>query len=367
MGLAPFGKFRPEIKDLIDSVLLITPEGIKLNTDYTFYSGRRSYGLFFSDLLVEKLGPPRAKNDEITQFHKDLAWAIQHRLEEAALHLAKLAMKLAGSENLCLAGGVALNCKMNGRIHQSGIAKRLFIQPIAYDAGTALGAALVQAMAAGDDCRFQMDHLYWGPGYSNEEIENILRLNQISYYKSEDLANETARMIAGGKIVSWFQGRLEAGPRALGGRSILADPRDPAMKDRINQVAKFREEWRPFALSFLEEKLSDYVDKSTASPFMIMAFDVLPGKTDDVQSGMHWIDQTTRPQSVSKRTNPLYWQVIDEFRQLTGVPAIVNTSFNVKGEPIVNNPTDALRTFFGTGLDVLVIGDFIIRKSAQDR
>lgn len=362
MGLAPFGHYNHKIKEIIDAILNITENGIRLDTNYMFYSGRRSYGRFFSDALVEKLGLPRGKNDEITQVHKDIAFAVQKRLEETGIHLAKLALRLAGSQNLCIAGGVALNCKMNGEIHKAGIAKNFFVQPIAYDAGTALGAAMVQAVEKGDDCRFVMDHLYWGPDYSDEEIEVVLKRNRLSYVRSDKIEQIAAGMLANGKIIGWFQGRLEAGLRALGGRSILADPRDPKMKDKVNNVAKFREDWRPFACSILEEHVADYLKKPVASPFMTMAFEVLDGKTTDMQSAMHWIDKTTRPQTVSKKTNLRFWRLIEEFRKMTGIPAILNTSFNVKGEPIVCTPEDAIRTFYGTGIDVLIIGDFIIEK-----
>jgi carbamoyltransferase len=171
-------------------------------------------------------------------------------------------------------------------------------------------------------------------------------------------------MIADGKIVGWFQGRMEGGPRALGGRSILADPRDPGMKDLVNDRVKFRESWRPFALSILEEHFADYVKKPAKSPFMIMAFDVADARRSDIPSAMHSADHTTRPQTVSRKTSPLYWDLIERFRGITGVPGVLNTSFNVKDEPIVCTPRDALRCFYGTGMDSLVIGDFILEKPA---
>jgi carbamoyltransferase len=193
----------------------------------------------------------------------------------------------------------------------------------------------------------------------------VLRASRAAYRRSGRVAQETARMIADGKIVGWFQGRMEGGPRALGGRSILADPRKPEMKDLVNDRVKLREGWRPFALSILEEHFADYVKKPAKSPFMIMAFEVAEAKRGDIPSAMHAADQTTRPQTVSRSTSPLYWEMIECFRGITGVPGVLNTSFNVKDEPIVCTPRDALRCFYGTGMDSLVIGDFILEKPAS--
>ena len=364
MGLAPFGKPNKTIQNTIDAILLLKEGTVELNTDYTFYN-KRSYGRFFSDLLVEKLGMPRGTDEEITSHHKDIAAAVQSRLEQAGVHLARLALKLADSKNLCLAGGVALNCKMNGHIHAQGFIDHLFIQPVSYDAGVALGAAQVVSHQSGDDVRFKMDHVYYGPSYCNDNIALVLKRNKIDFRKSDDIASESARFIYDGKIVGWFQGGMEIGPRTLGARSILADPRDPGMKDKVNDFVKFRENWRPFALSLLEEHKTDYLEHPVDSPFMIMAFSVPAEKHEEIQSAMHWVDHSTRPQTVSKKTNPTYWKLINEFKTLSGVPGVLNTSFNIKGEPIVCSPSDALRCFFGTGLDVLVIGDYIVEKPIQ--
>jgi carbamoyltransferase len=364
MGLAPFGERDPAVEGLVRDVLRITEDGYRLDADYLFY-GPRSQGRFFSDALVARLGPPRGRNDPITDRHRAIARAVQDRLEEVGVHLATMALRLAGSRRLCLAGGVALNCKMNGEIHRRGVADEIFVQPLAYDGGVSLGAAQALAAERGDDPRFTMDHLYWGPGYAADRIEADLRASRVPYRRSDRVAPEAARMIADGKIVGWFQGRMEGGPRALGGRSILADPRRPEMKDLVNDRVKFREGWRPFALSILEEHFAEYVRKPAPSPFMIMAFDVADAKRGDIPSAMHSADHTTRPQTVSRRTNPLYWELLECFRGLTGVPGVLNTSFNVKDEPIVCTPRDALRCFYGTGMDALVIGDFILEKPAS--
>lgn len=364
MGLAPFGRPNEKVKEIVNSILVILKDSIKLNTQYMFYSGQRSYGKFFSDLLVEKLGLPRAKDEEITQLHKNIAFAVQKRLEEAGIFLARLAVQLAKSENLCISGGVALNCKMNGEIHKAGIAKNFFVQPISYDAGVALGAAMVQAIRGGADCRFTIEHLALGPEYSNEEIETVLKRNKLSYRKVEKIESIAAKRISEGNIIGWFQGRMEAGPRALGGRSILADPRDAKMKDKVNNLVKFREEWRPFAMSILDEYKDKYIKKAAVSPFMTKAFDIVEEKSSEMLSVMHWIDHTTRPQTVERKVSLRFWTLIDEFRKLTGVPLILNTSFNIKGEPIVCSPEDGIRAFFGTGIDELYMGDFIIEKKA---
>ena len=361
MALAPFGKPDAELQKLVEDILHITPTGIELNTDYTFYNDR-SYGRFFSDLLVEKLGLPRGPDEVITDRHHDIAFAVQTRLEQAGIHLAKLCLQYAGSRNLCLAGGVALNCKMNGVIHRERLADHFFVQPISYDAGVALGAALVVAQKHGLDPRFELTHLHWGPEFSGEQIEAVLKRNKLRYRRTDEIERVAARLIADGKIIGWFQGRLEAGPRALGGRSILADPRGPNMKDQVNHYVKFREGWRPFALSILDEEKEKYLVRPSDSPFMVKAFLVQEDKEADIQSGMHWIDHSTRPQTVREETHPRYWKLIKEFQGITGVPAVLNTSLNVKGEPIVCTPEDALRCFFGTGMDALVLGDYLVEK-----
>jgi carbamoyltransferase len=363
MGLAPYGGADAAIVEQVERMVTLTGDGLRVDGDLLFY-GRRSYGCRFGDALVRALGPPRGVDEPISDRHRAIAWAVQHRLEEAAIHLARRALRLSGSSNLCLAGGVALNCKMNGELHRRGIARRLFVQPLAHDAGAALGAAQAVALERGDDSRFAMDHLYWGPDYTDAEVEAILRRSRVPFRRPPDVAAAAARLVADGRIVGWFQGRMEAGPRALGGRSILADPSRPEMKDLVNERVKARESWRPFALSLLEEHAADYLQRPAAAPFMIVAHDVVAGKTREVAAAMHSADGTTRPQTVSRAANPKFWSLLAAFRRLTGIPGVLNTSFNVKHEPIVCTPGDALRCFFGTGLDALVIGDFLIAKAS---
>jgi len=228
-----------------------------------------------------------------------------------------------------------------------------------------LGAALLASEEAGDDCRFDMEHLQYGPAYDDAAIEAVLRRTGVPYRRLDDIADATAGLIAEGKVVGWFQGRMEAGPRALGGRSIVADPRQAAMRDIVNDKVKFRERWRPFALSILAEKATDYLVDAVDAPFMVMAFEVLPGRESEIAGALHPADNTTRPQTVRREVNPLFWSLIEGFRRRTGVPGVLNTSFNVKGEPIVCSPTDALRCFYGSGMDALAIGNFLLEKPAM--
>jgi carbamoyltransferase len=361
MGLAPYGKPERDVRAFVDEFLKLTPDGVSIDPDCIFY-GRRSYGRFFGDKIAARLGPPRAPHEEITQRHRDIAFAVQERLEEASLHLARLAVAEAGSRNLCVAGGVALNCKMTGALQRSRLADRIFVQPLSYDAGVAAGAAMLAAEEADDDCRFTMDHVQYGPSYDDAAIESVLKRNSLCYRRSDDIAQAAAELIADGQVVGWFQGRMEAGPRALGGRSILADPRRAAMSDLVNDKVKFRERWRPFALSILAENAADYLVGAVDAPFMVMAFEVVPGRENDIAAALHAGDRTTRPQTVRRDVNPLFWALIDGFRRRTGIPAVLNTSFNVKGEPIVCSPTDAIRCFYGTGMDALAIGSFLLEK-----
>jgi carbamoyltransferase len=365
MGLAPYGGPDPTIVRHIERIVTPTDDGLRVDASQLFY-GRRSHGARYSDALVAALGPPRGVDEPITDRHRAIAWAVQRRLEEAATHLARRALRLGRSERLCVTGGVALNCKMNGELHRQGLARQLFVQPLAHDAGAALGAAQALAMERGDDSRFAMDHLFWGPEYRDAEIEAVLRRSQLSFQRPADIAGAAARLVADGRIVGWFQGRMEAGPRALGGRSILADPSRPGMKDRVNERVKLRESWRPFALSLLEEHAADYLRRPCKAPFMIVAFDVVADRQPEIANGVHEADGTTRPQTVSRATSPLFWSLIDAFRRHTGIPAVLNTSFNVSSEPLVCSPADALRCFFATGLDALAMGSFLVEKATAE-
>jgi carbamoyltransferase len=315
--------------------------------------------------FVESL-KPRRKEDPITDAHENLAATLQDTLERAAIRMSEWLYQQTGSRRLCMSGGSALNCSMNGKLALLPWVDEIFIQPAAYDAGTALGAALqVHVDKTGRRPAWRMEHAYWGPEFTNEQIEEALKAFQdIRYYRSDDICAETADLLAQGKIIGWFQGRSEVGPRALGNRSILADPSRPEMKDRVNNQVKHREPWRPFAPSMSEEAVAHFVDHPMPSPFMILAFDTKPEVRSQIVSAAH-VDGTIRPQTVSRSTNPRYWGLIKQFEDRTGIPAVLNTSFNVDSQPIVNTPQEAIDTFLECGIEVLAIGDFVAWKREQ--
>jgi len=345
MGLASYGTPDPNGFDFIDWEAKPFP---KIN--YT------------KKLAFLKTIKPRDRYAEITQYHKNLAATLQFSLEKVGLDMVKYLYEKTGSKNLCLAGGVALNCSMNGVLLNSKYVDNIFVQPASSDAGTALGAAVKVYVDKTGKLPEKFEHAYWGPEFSNEEIEKVIKECKCTkWHKSANIFTETAEKLKGNQIAGWFQGRMEVGPRALGSRSILANPQNPAMKDMVNNNVKKREDWRPFAPSILEEYAPSYVENYYESPFMILAFKVNPNKEKDIIAASH-IDHTVRLQSVSKKTNPKYWQLIDEFRQLTGLAGVLNTSLNIAGEPIVCTPRDALRTFFASGMDCLAIGDYLIEK-----
>lgn len=292
----------------------------------------------------------------ITQRHRDIAASLQKTLEECALNLVEHMYEQTGYKKLCLAGGVALNSSMNGTLLQSDFVDDIYIQPVSGDGGTPLGAGLEFTKS-----RMKMNHAYWGPQFSNSEIEAELKTCGLRYERQSDIGKAVAELLANQKIVGWFQGRMEMGPRALGNRSILCDPRDSGMKDTLNNRVKHRDDWRPFAPSILAEDASKYLEDAYPSPFMILCFNIKEEARKDLLGATH-IDGTLRPQTVEKDTNPLYHGLISEFKKLTGVSAVLNTSFNLKGEPVVCSPRDAIRTFFGGGMDYMAIGDFIVSK-----
>ena len=298
---------------------------------------------------------------------QDIAATAQASLEKVALRMLEWSIQKNKSRNLCVSGGTALNCAMNGKLLQSGLIDHIYVQPASWDAGTALGAAIqvyIDKKAKIPDVGFT--HPYWGPEYSNEEIESaILKFKVNKYHHSKNVCEETAKILSENKIVGWFQGRLEVGPRALGNRSILGNPKNPEMKDLINLKVKGREPWRPFAPSILEEYAPAYLENYYKSPYMVLTFKVKSEKIHEIISATH-VDGTARPQTVSKVTNPRFWKLINEFRKLTGVPVLLNTSFNLSDEPIVCKPEEALRTFYRCGMDCLVMGNYIVEKTEQD-
>jgi carbamoyltransferase len=356
MGLAPYGKPGVDLDDFIQ----LTPEDAR--TCYRVNSKLLLDDTSAKSGLASKLGPPREPESEITQRHRDIAFATQEACERAMIALAQRVLSRANSRNLCLAGGVALNSKANGKILASGICDGLFIQPAAGDDGVAIGAALAPMIDGNRPLLLQtMRHAYWGNEISDDEIQSMLRTCKIQSTRLDDPPAHAAQMIAEGKILGWFQGRMEFGPRSLGNRSILADPRDPAMKDRVNNAVKFREPWRPFAPTLLAESAPEYLESAFDSPFMILAAQVRPEKRAEIPAVTH-VDGSARPQTVEANINPLFHRLISEFQRRTGVPVVMNTSFNLRGEPIVCSVADALRTFFTSGMDALIIGSFLIEK-----
>jgi carbamoyltransferase len=355
MGLAPYGGPGVDLKkfiNLLDGHYAVNSRLLLART-----GGQDSWG------IQQELGPARRPDQPITDFHRDVAWAVQDACERAELALINRAVSLTGSRNLCLAGGVALNSKANGLFLSRGLIDRIFIQPAAGDDGVAIGAALAAPVAAGLPCR-EMTNAYLGPQSGADEIETLLRTYKLKYQVLENPAETAADLLANGQIVGWYQGREEFGPRALGNRSILADPRDVRNRDRVNNAVKFREDWRPFAPSVLEEAGSSFFESYYTTPFMTLTFQVRPQKKAEIAAAVH-VDGSARVQSVTREQNPRYYDLIKNFGAKTGVPAVLNTSFNLKGEAIVNSPFDAIRTFYTSGLDALILDRFLIAKNSQ--
>jgi len=360
MGLASFGK--PTYIETFRDMIRPLPEGrFKFDYSYFIYPDQG----FLSKKATEIIGPKREKGQKINERHANIASSLQKVTEEIVFHIADYLYEKTGLTNLCIAGGVGLNCAINGKLSLHSKFKNIYVQPAAGDAGTALGSALfINHMILNQPRGDVMDHPYWGQDYSDHEILQALEISKLQYEKLTDVPKTTAQLIANGHIVGWFQGRFEWGPRALGSRSILADPTRPEMKDLINKYVKFREEFRPFAPSVLEEQAHEYFECNGASPFMLFVYPVKPSKQKILPAVTH-VDGTARVHTVNKMTNPLYYRLIEEFYKLKGVPVILNTSFNVQGEPIVNTPHEAIRCFSSCGLDYLVLGNFLIKKKAD--
>ena len=325
-------------------------------------------GRMYSEEMAKKFGPVRAPEAPIEQRHKNLACSLQARLEEVYLGMLRRLAEETGLKSVCLAGGVAFNCVANGKIPRSTGFENVYVHPAAGDAGLAVGAAqFVWHQLLGNPRRFQMEHAYWGPEFSRQEIrlaveearlaENGCMVRELG---EPELLEKTAAMVAEGKILGWFQGRAEWGPRALGNRSIVADPRRPEMKDLLNRRIKHRESFRPFAPSILAEKTAEWFEQAHPSPFMTMAYAVKRERRDKIPAPTH-VDGTGRLQTVAASANPRYWKLIREFERQTGVPVVLNTSFN-DNEPIVCKPQEAIDCFERTQMDALVLGDFLITR-----
>ena len=392
MGLAPYGE--PKYKNIILKELIDLKEdgSFRLNMKYFNYAtGLTMTNEKFSSLFGQKVRNP--EKELLTQFHMDVAASIQAVIEEIIIKLTTSLSKENKTKNLCMAGGVALNCVANGKIIKNNLFENIWIQPAAGDAGGSLGAALAfwykelgkkRILESGED---QMRGSYLGPSFDDHQIEKTLKLLNGKYTKldEENLISTIADQIKNGKVVGWFQGSMEFGPRALGARSIIADPRSEKMQKKLNLKVKFRESFRPFAPSILREDLNDWFDLNQDSPYMLLVADVqkkiqipivekdqklfgidkLNIKRSSIPAVTH-IDYSARIQTVHEKTNPKYYKLLKKFKEITNCPVLVNTSFNIRGEPIVCTVEDAFRCFMGTNLDILVCGNFILNKSDQN-
>ncbi|MGB7877062.1 MAG: carbamoyltransferase C-terminal domain-containing protein, partial [Anaerolineales bacterium] len=361
MGLAPYGKTNEKFKKYVTEMVKLVDDGYVIDPSYISF-GKKTVEKNFTDKFTQTFGE-RPQNGVFNQDHKDIAFEAQDRLEVVAAHLVNSLVEKTNIKNLCIAGGVALNCKMNGYVWRECGIENIFIQPISGDDGTAFGSAMaVYLENGGDPANFEIqEHVYYGPDYSDEEIEAALKKANLTYQKSINISKETAEFIADGKVVAWFQGKMEAGPRALGNRSILTDPRNAKMKDIVNNKVKFREPWRPFCPSMLYECAPDYLEKWYETPFMILTFQIKQDKVDKIPAVVH-VDNTARPQLVKREINPMYYDLIKEFENITGEGVVLNTSFNIRGEPIVCTPEDAIDCFLKTGIEVLVMSNFLVKK-----
>ena len=371
MGLSAFGE--PRFAEKVRQLVHTDGDQCRLDLDYfthhskgvemTWYGGEPALGAVFSARMAAEFGEPRVPRSEISQRDKDLAASVQLVLEENYFGLLNFVQKQTGQTAVCLAGGVTLNCVANGMIFNRTDFHDVYIQPAAHDAGTAIGAALhVQHQELRRPRCFEMRHAYYGTEYSDGEIVQALNAAGCNYSKQtkRELIWRTVEAIAQGKIVGWFQGRMEFGPRALGNRSILADPRRKDMKDILNSRIKYREPFRPFCPSILAEKVGEYFEVDYPSPFMVMAYKIKPEQRDRIAAVTHG-DGTGRLQTVERDVNPLYWNLIRKFEEVTGVPVLLNTSFN-ENEPIVQTPAQAIDCFLRTQIDVLSIGHCLLRK-----
>ena len=371
MGLAPYGRSRylEQFREIVR-----TDNGrFKLNLDYfrhhsegvdmTWDEGSPTIGRIFSDKFVEAFGPARSAGEPLGSLHEDIAASLQARLEEVSFHILRQLHEQTRADQVCVAGGVAFNSVMNGKIPLHTPFRQVYLQPAAGDAGTAVGVCYyIYNILLQHPRSFVMEHAYTGPEFANGRIERVVKGSGLQYRElsNSELTWAAAQAIADGNIVGWFQGRMEFGPRALGNRSIVVDPRRAEMKDILNARIKKREPFRPFAPSILEERVGEYFEQTHPSPTMLMVHQVRKEKRDLIPAVTH-VDGSGRLQTVSRNTNPIYHQLISDFEQLTGVPVVLNTSFN-EDEPIVCTPEEALSCFQRTQMDVLFLGNYMLQR-----
>ncbi|MFQ5646715.1 MAG: carbamoyltransferase [bacterium] len=362
MGMASYGQ--PVYYDILKKMIILQPDG----------GYRINHKLCNLDLdgrptgkLISLIAPPRHPHAEITREHKNLAASLQKVHEEVILHLARYLRRKSGLDNLCLAGGVSYNSVANGRIREEAGFREVYLPPCVGDSGTAFGAAFYIYNAMLNKERAQViENAYFGSQFSNKEIQEILDICKLPYRKTKDIAKDTAILLAEGNIFGWFQGGMEFGPRALGARSILADPRREDMQDLVNKYVKRREEFRPFAPSVKEEACQAYFEADYNTPFMTSVCRVKRERQKELPATTH-VDGTARVQTVNRNSCPLYWKLLDEFEKITGIPVLLNTSFNVRDEPIVASPYDAVSCFASSGIDYLAVGDFLVSKKQLNK
>jgi len=372
MGLAPYGRPR-YLEQFRDIIRTDNGTGFTLTLNYfkhdsegvdmTWEDGSPTIGRIFSDKFIDAFGPARLAGEPLTSLHEDIAASLQARLEEVSFHILSQLHQQTKTDRLCLAGGVAYNSVMNGKILINTPFREVFVQPAAGDSGTALGVCYyIHNVVLQQPRSFVMEHAYTGPEFANGQIDGVVRRSDFDWRELSDheLTQAAAQAVADGKIVGWFQGRMEFGPRALGNRSIVVDPRRAEMKDILNARIKKREPFRPFAPSILEERVGDYFEQTHPSPAMLMVYQVKQDKRSVIPAVTH-VDGSGRLQTVARSTNPRYHQLISDFEQLTGVPVVLNTSFN-EDEPIVCTPEEALNCFQRTRMDVLFLGNYMLQR-----
>ena len=363
MGLAAYGE--PEYYDQFARMIRFDKKRGELRFDLDFFTFFLWAPRRYSDQFIEVFGPERYPQDEIDKRHINIAASFQKRVEDVILEMCVFLAQRTRLDTLCLAGGVAMNSKMNGRILLESPFSRVWVQPSADDGGASLGACFYYwHQVMGNERAFVMEHDYWGPEYTDEEVKAALDDSLVAYDYLENPEKEAAKAIADNRVIGWFQGRMEFGQRALGNRSILADARDPGMKDKINRLIKHREWYRPFAPAVMAEYQDEYFVSAFQSPFMQMVFPIRQDKQKVIPAVVH-NDGTGRVQTVSRASNGRFHKLIDQFKEVTGIPVILNTSFNDNDEPIVCTPKQAIRTFFGTGIQELYMGNYRVVKAKK--
>ena len=361
MGMAPYGNAKKlDLSDMLRS----SNGSYSVNNDYVWVrkSHRYKKKKIFSKKMVDQWGPPR-KGEGLTEPYIHIAASAQKMLEDITLTLMETYLAKTLKENggrLCFAGGCALNVSLNRKLIEHPLVKELFIQPASHDSGTALGAATYVANQMGEKIE-PMKHVYYGPSYSNDEIRQLLDKYKLPYTYSKQITDIASTLLAEGKILAWFQGAMEYGPRALGNRSILANPSVPGISDEINQRIKFREKWRPFCPSILPEYAKEILAQDHPAPYMTIGFDVTPEWKERIKEAVH-VNNTLRPQVVDPETNPKFYNLLKEFHNKTKLPVLINTSLNRRGEPMVCSPQDAINMFYGSGLEYMILGNYLVKK-----